>query len=123
MNSEVIAWEAMLKQIQESGLLAEESKRRAEEEANRASLLRREYEALLEEVRGKKKAIEEEGKKRIEDLVAQGRRQIEASHSGASSPKRPPANPSEKGTGSWRHWRRRQIRPNPMNGREARRKS
>jgi DNA mismatch repair protein MutS2 len=78
MNSEVIAWEAMLKQIQESGLLAEESKRRAEEEANRASLLRREYEALREEVRGKKKAIEEEGKKRIEDLVAQGRREIEA---------------------------------------------
>jgi DNA mismatch repair protein MutS2 len=78
MNSEVIAWEAMLKQIQESGLLVEESKRRAEEEANQASLLRREYEALLAEARGEKKAIEEEGKRRIEDLLAQGRRQIEA---------------------------------------------
>ena len=77
LQSEVIAWDSMLKRIQEDQLLIEENRRQAEEEARKAALLKQEQERLLLQAQEKRRATEQEGRRKIEGLLVQARREIE----------------------------------------------
>jgi len=78
LKSEIIAWDSMLRRIQEDQLAIEQNRAKVEEEAKRASLLREQYERLLREANELRKVIEQEGSRKIESLLAQARRQVEA---------------------------------------------
>ena len=77
LKSEVVAWDSMLKRIQEDQASIDQSKRKAEEETAKASRLKEECEKLLREARDKRRAIEEEVQDKMNGLLAQARRQIE----------------------------------------------